>query len=132
MLVLPDTSIWITFFNKPYSAISEKLNLLIIEDLVVISPTIYQEILQGTKDEKDFKILSQKLSSLTRLNADPYEAALGSAQIYSSLRQKGMTIRKSNDCLIAWYAIKYNIPIWHQDRDFDLMASEGKLKIFKF
>jgi predicted nucleic acid-binding protein len=132
MFVLPDTSIWINFFNNPYSTISERLDLIINEDLVVICPPIYQEILQGTKTEKDFQILSQRLSSLTRLNADPYEAALGSAQIYSGLRQKGVTIRKSNDCLIAWYAIKYNIPIWHQDRDFDLIASQGKLKIFNF
>jgi predicted nucleic acid-binding protein len=131
MFVLPDTSIWITFFNNPTSAIAEKLYSLIGEDLIIICPPIYQEILQGTKNEKDFQILSQRLSSLARLDADPYEAALGSAQIYSSLRQKGVTIRKSNDCLIAWYAIKYNIPIWHQDRDFDLIASQGKLKIFK-
>ncbi|WP_192347694.1 PIN domain-containing protein [Algoriphagus sp. Y33] len=131
MLVLPDTSIWINFFNNPYSVISERLDTLIDEDLIVICPPIYQEILQGTKDEKDFRILSQKLSSLTRLNADPYEAALGSVQIYSGLRQKGVTIRKSNDCLIAWYAVKYNVPIWHQDRDFDMIANQGILKIFK-
>ncbi|MDR7128780.1 putative nucleic acid-binding protein [Algoriphagus sp. 4150] len=68
---------------------------------------------------------------MTRLNADPYEAAIGSSQIYSGLRQKGVTIRKSNDCLIAWYAVKYNIPIWHQDRDFDMIANQGILKIFK-
>ncbi|WP_310099556.1 PIN domain-containing protein [Algoriphagus sp. 4150] len=131
MFVLPDTSIWINFFNNPYSVISERLDILIDEDLIVICPPIYQEILQGTKDEKSFQILSQKLSSLTRLNADPYEAAIGSSQIYSGLRQKGVTIRKSNDCLIAWYAVKYNIPIWHQDRDFDMIANQGILKIFK-
>lgn len=130
MFVLPDTSIWITFFNNPNSTIAEKLTSIIDEDLVVICPPIYQEILQGPKDERDFQILSQKLSNLTRLNADPYEAALGSAQIYSSLRHKGLTVRKSNDCLIAWYAVKFNIPIWHQDRDFDMIASQGNLKIF--
>jgi predicted nucleic acid-binding protein len=131
MFILPDTSIWITFFNSPESAISQKLYSLIDEDLIVICPPIYQEILQGTKDQKSFQLLSEKLSTLTRLNADPYEAAVGAAQIYSSLRQKGITIRKSHDCLIAWYAIKYNIPIWHQDKHFEMIASHGKLKIFE-
>lgn len=130
MFILPDTSIWITFFNSPSSDISEKLYSLNDEDLIVICPPIYQEILQGTKDQKSYQLLSEKLSSLTRLNADPYEAALGAAQIYSSLRQKGITIRKSHDCLIAWYAIKFNVPIWHQDKDFEMIASQGKLKIF--
>lgn len=130
MFILADTSIWISFFNNPNSLISEKLASFIEEDLIVISPTIFQEILKGTKDEKSFQLLAQKLSSLNRLNADPYEAALGSAQIYSSLRQKGITIRKSNNCLISWYAIKYNVPIWHRDRDFDRIASLGNLKIF--
>ena len=132
MLVLPDTSIWITFFNNPTSVIAEKLYSLINEDRIVICPPIYQEILQGTKNQKSFHFLSEKLSSLTRLNAEPYEASLGAAQIYSSLRQNGVTIRKSHDCLIAWFAIRHNIPIWHQDRDFNMIASQENLKIFTF
>jgi predicted nucleic acid-binding protein len=132
MYILPDTSIWITFFNNPQSSIAEKLYSLIEEDRITICPPIYQEILQGTKNQKSFQTLSEKLSSLARVKADPYIAAEGAAQIYSSLRQKGVTIRKSNDCLIAWYAIKHNVPIWHQDRDFDKIASQEKLIIFTF
>ncbi|MBN3580943.1 PIN domain-containing protein [Algoriphagus aestuarii] len=130
MFVLPDTSIWISFFNNPNSTISGKLASLIEEDMIVICPTIFQEILQGTKDQESFDLLNQKLSCLTQLQADPYEAAIGAANIYFSLRKKGITVRKSNDCLIAWFAIKFNVPIWHQDRDFDSIASQGKLKIY--
>lgn len=132
MHILPDTSIWITFFNDPTSPIAEKLFSLIEEDRITICPPIYQEILQGTKDQKSFQTLSEKLTSLSQLKADPYLAATGAAQIYSSLRQKGVTIRKSNDCLIAWYAINHNVPIWHQDRDFDRIASQENLIIFTF
>ena len=132
MYILPDTSIWITFFNNPRSAIAEKLYSLIEEDRIIICPPVYQEILQGTKDQKSFQTLSEKLTSLAQLKADPYVAAAGAAQIYSSLRQKGVTIRKSNDCLIAWYAINHNVPIWHQDRDFEMIASQENLIIFPF
>lgn len=132
MYILPDTSIWITFFNNPQSAIAEKLYSLIEEDRIIICPPVYQEILQGAKDQKSFQTLSEKLSSLAQMKADPYTAAIGAAQIYSSLRQKGVTIRKSNDCLIAWYAINHNVPIWHQDRDFDMIASQENLIIFQF
>jgi hypothetical protein len=132
MFVLPDTSIWISFFNNPTSDIAERLYSLIDEDRIVICPPIYQEILQGTKDQKSFLILAEKLSSLTRLNAEPYVASFGAARIYSSLRQNGMTIRKSHDCLIAWFAIRHNIPIWHHGRDFDMIASIVNLKTFTF
>jgi len=130
MYVLPDTSIWISFFNEPSSPNSERMSKLILEDRVCICPTVHQEILQGTKDQQRFQILSEKLASLNQLKSDPYLAASGAAQIYSSLRQKGVTIRKSNDCLIAWYAIKFDIPVWHNDRDFDLFASYILLRTF--
>ncbi len=63
-----------------------------------------------------------RLQSLYRLHADEYLAAEGAAQIYRRLRRKGITIRKSNDCLIAWHAMENKIPILHKDRDFDKMA----------
>lgn len=130
MFALVDTSIWISFFNNSDSPISEKLASLIEEDLVVICPTIFQEILQGTKDQESFNLLNQRLSYLTQLKSDPYEAAVGAAEIYFRLRKKGITIRKSNDCLIAWFAMKFNVPIWHQDRDFNSIASTENLKIY--
>jgi predicted nucleic acid-binding protein len=50
---------------------------------------------------------------------------------YRSLRKKGLTIRKSNDCLIAFYAIEFSIPLVHLDNDFDLISSHSKLKTWQ-
>lgn len=60
---------------------------------------------------------------------DPVEAAIGAAQLYRSLRKKGVTIRKSNDCLIAHFAIFYDTPILHSDADFDQIARFTALRI---
>ena len=60
---------------------------------------------------------------------DPVEAAIGAAQLYRMLRKKGVTIRKPNDCLIAHYAIYYDIPILHNDVDFDQIARHVALRI---
>lgn len=54
MNILPDTSIWITFFNKPILAVFKKLYTLTEEDEIVICPPVYQEILWGSKDQKSF------------------------------------------------------------------------------
>ncbi|WP_009034830.1 type II toxin-antitoxin system VapC family toxin [Indibacter alkaliphilus] len=116
--VLIDTSVWIAFFTgkdrKLTSAVQELLN----KDQVLICPPIYQEILQGLKYPNDFLIMKDKLSALKQIQADPFEAAAGAAQVYSVLRTKGYTIRKSYDCLIAWYAISRKVPLFHLDRDF--------------
>jgi hypothetical protein len=65
------------------------------------------------------------------LNEDPIEAAIGAAigaaNIYRKLRKKGLTIRKSNDCLIAWFSIKNSLEIVHNDRDFDVILNNIEL-----
>jgi len=50
--------------------------------------------------------------------------------IYRSLRKEGVTIRKTNDCIIAAVAVENCVPLLHSDRDFDLIASGTKLRIF--
>jgi predicted nucleic acid-binding protein len=51
--------------------------------------------------------------------------------LYRYLRKKGITIRKSVDCLIASYAILGDMYILHNDSDFTQIARESKLKIYK-
>lgn len=130
MEILVDTSKWITFLNNPKDIDSDKFYNLIMEDRICICPPIFQELLQGCRNIKESWILEDKLSGLTRLENDPYEAAVGAAKLYMNLRQKGATIRKSNDCLIAWYAIRNNLKVWHLDRDFDMIAKYSNLQVF--
>jgi len=56
--------------------------------------------------------------------SDPLPLALfrSAAEIYRLGRVKGHTIRSSIDCLIAAVAIENDVPVWHKDRDFDLIA----------
>jgi predicted nucleic acid-binding protein len=51
--------------------------------------------------------------------------------LYRHLRKKGITIRKSVDCLIASYAILEDMYILHNDSDFTQIAKESKLKTYK-
>jgi len=51
--------------------------------------------------------------------------------LYRHLRKKGITIRKSVDCLIASYAILGDMELLHNDSDFANIARESELKICK-
>ena len=48
--------------------------------------------------------------------------------LYRSVRKKGVTIRKSNDCLIAYFAISCKAVLLHNDGDFDKIAKHSSLK----
>jgi len=118
--LLIDTSVWIDFFNGVDSDNVNVFNYYLENDFpIFICPVIIQEILQGIKSEKEYRQVKEYLFALNVLNDDAIEAALGAVKIYRKLREKGITIRKSNDCLIAYYVIKYSLKILHRDRDFD-------------
>jgi predicted nucleic acid-binding protein len=60
----------------------------------------------------------------------PFSTYLEAAEIYSHGRRKGYTIRSSTDCLIAAIAIQSDVPIWHKDRDFTVIAKFTRLRIY--
>lgn len=101
------------------------------DKLVLLTPTIFQEILQGIRDDFKYLQIKEMLSYFTVLELPPIRAAVGAADLYRSLRKKGVTIRKSNDCLIAYYALEFSCSMAHADFDFDLISKHVGLKILK-
>lgn len=129
--LLFDTSIWVDFIRGITTPKSELLWSYLEEDSdVFINPTVYQEVLQGCKQKSQFDKLNDLLNALNLLEINGYEAAYNSAQIYQNLRSKGITIRKPNNCLIAYYAIYFNCEVVQNDTDFDLIAKEYPLTLF--
>ncbi|HTD40994.1 MAG TPA: PIN domain-containing protein [Mucilaginibacter sp.] len=128
-IVLVDTSVWINFFkaNETTSSLFLKNNLSNI--VIATCPVIVQEVLQGIVSDKDFRYINSYLNTLTRLIENSYELAEEAAKLYRELRKKGVTARKPNDCLIATYAIRNNIALLQDDKDFRLIAQHSKLKI---
>jgi len=128
--ILFDTSVWIELIQKQKTDRAILLREYIECDKPVwLTPTILQEVLQGTKNGQQFTKFQRLLSGFNCLMMNPIDAAIKAAQLYSSLRQKGLTIRKPNDCLIAVYALNFDVEICHNDSDFDLIAQNSSLKI---
>lgn len=128
--VLVDTSVWIDALNGKKTWQTKLLDRLIDEDAhIVLCPIIIQEILQGIREDSDFILIRHNLSGFEILNTDPLEAAYGAASLYRSVRKRGVTIRKSNDCLIAFYAISYKATLLHNDDDFNKIAQYTALEV---
>lgn len=127
--IIFDTSVWIELIQQKTTARALLLKEYIRENKPVwLTPTILQEVLQGTKNNQEFEQLKNALLGFNCLLLNPIEVSIESAQLYRSLRQKGVTIRKANDCLIAAYAIHFSIEICHNDVDFDQIAQHSSLK----
>ena len=125
--ILADTSVWINFFKGIESKEVRILTTYIEnDDPIFLCPTIVQEVLQGIPNDRQFKEIKEYLLAFPLLDDDGLEMAISSANLYRSLRKKGITIRKSNDCLIAQYAINHSLHVLHQDRDFDLIIENYK------
>ena len=120
--VLVDTSVWIDLFNGEDSEQTLSLQNLIATGEVYLCPTIYQEILQGVRDDGRFRDIKNILGFFHTVRVDFPLLQDTAIDLYRTLRKKGITIRKANDCLIAAYALLFNLPVLHKDRDFTLIC----------
>jgi predicted nucleic acid-binding protein len=126
-----DTSVWIDYFNSVKDETAELVNQLIDADEIIVVPVILQETLQGIKETKIFELTKELMLSYNFIDIDTIYSAIRSAELYRFLRQKGITIRKPNDCLIASICIDNKISLFHNDKDFDSIAKYTSLKIYK-
>lgn len=119
-MYLVDTSVWIDFFranNTP--AVARLTHCLGLGIEVGLSTTILQEILQGTANEQKFvKFRSYFETQPIYVPRDPVEMAISAARLYFECRRQGITVRSSNDCLIAQTAVEHQMILLHHDEDF--------------
>jgi len=131
-IVLVDTSVWINFFKAKKTDASLFLKNNLSDVIIATCPVILQEVLQGIVGDNEFKAVANYFRTLTYLVEEPYKLANEAAQLYRDLRKKGITIRKPNDCLIAVYAIRNNVILLNDDRDFKFIAENSALKTMNF
>ncbi|MCL2187816.1 MAG: PIN domain-containing protein [Defluviitaleaceae bacterium] len=95
-----------------------------------ISSYTYLEVLQGAKTELEFNHLNEVLlSNVIFTLPGTLDTFVKTAKMVYTLRRQGITPRNTIDMLIALTAIENNIPLLHNDKDFDNMASIIGLKI---
>ncbi len=129
MMVLIDTTVWIDFFagkQLPHVAALERL-IKNREDICICG-IILTEVLQGIRQKSEFRKTKALFNAMIFLPM-PYPVFLGAAEIYRTLRRKGITIRNSVDCMIASVAIENDIMLLHNDKDFEPIEKHNNLKV---
>ena len=125
-MYLVDTSVWILHFSR--NASFDLRDICAPEARVLCLP-VYQEILQGIRDENSYRDIKSIIDAADfveePLSRQVFDEAVG---LYRTARRQGLTIRSSVDCLIAACAIRHNLVVLHRDRDFGSIASASALK----
>lgn len=118
-MILADTSVWIDYFNGALNTHTDTLDAALMAGTVAIADLIFLEILQGFKNDKDYAQAKEHLAKLDQYSIFNINAVERCAENFRALRKKGITIRKTNDVIIATYCIDHDMPLLYMDRDFD-------------
>jgi predicted nucleic acid-binding protein len=132
-MILVDTSILIGYFKGLKGSSYDKFDNIIDNHIPFgINSHIYQEILQGAKNEKEFEQLKEYLNTLVFYEFyDSKKSSEAAALLYIKCRKSGVTIRSTIDLIIAQTAIEYNLYLLHNDNDYINIAKVIKdLKLY--
>jgi hypothetical protein len=126
-VVLVDTSVWIEVFRKPPRI---DLRRLVDQDDIVSCLPVYQEVLQGFREENAFRIAREAMAAMPMVESPLRLEIFGeAADIYRAARRAGLTIRSGVDCLIAACALRHDLEVLHLDRDFGAIAKVRPLRV---
>jgi predicted nucleic acid-binding protein len=129
LMVLVDTTVWIDFFaDRSQPHVASLQELIENEEDLCLCGVILAEVLQGIRSDAAYIETKDYLADLIFLPMRQ-STFVHAAELYRSLRKKGVTIRKPVDCMIAAVAIEHDIRLLHNDRDFDHIAKHSKLRV---
>jgi hypothetical protein len=118
-VILVDSSVWVDYFNGVRSSETDFLDAKLGVEPVTIGDLILTEVLQGFRSDSDYRTARELLLGLTVLELLGQELAIKAADNYRTLRRRGITVRKTTDCIIATFCIERGLPLLYADRDFD-------------
>jgi len=131
-VILVDSSVWIDYLRGIDTRQTDRLHALLGVEPLAIGDLILTEVLQGTTSEKDFRSVQRLLGNLDVLQLGGSAVAVQAARNFPALREKGVTVRKTIDCIIATRCIMDDLTLLHSDRDFDPFITHlGLRSVFK-
>jgi len=123
-MILVDTSVIIGYLKG-----RENEKVLLFHEILErkipygISAYTFQEILQGARDDTEWSVLHEYLSTQSIYYLSPVLGTFEKgARLYYDLRRGGVTPRSTIDLLIVLTAMENELALLHDDRDFDMIA----------
>jgi len=128
-VILVDSSVWIDYFRSADTPQVSLLDSLFGRSPLAVGDLIAAEVLQGVRDEREFKWVKKTLDAFEHIDLAGYALAVKASENYRSLRAMVITVRKTIDTLIATRCIEDRLTLLHADRDFLPFAQHLGLKV---
>lgn len=117
-MILVDSSVWIDYFHSADTPQVALLDSYFGSSRIAVGDLIAAEVLQGVRDAGEFKLVKKTLDAFEHVDLVGYDLAIRASENYRTLRDHGVTIRKTIDTLIATHCIENGMTLLHSDRDF--------------
>jgi len=128
-MVIIDTTVWIDYLGGVENAQTEWLDEAQQRMRLGLTDLILCELLQGVRGDAMFAQVRREMMRFEIFSTGGMEMAVASAQNFRTLRTKGITVRKTIDCLIATFCITGEHLLLHRDRDFDAFEQHLGLRV---
>jgi predicted nucleic acid-binding protein len=119
-MVIVDTTVWIDYLRGTSNAEVLWLDRELQRQRLGLTDLILSEVLQGVRDKGAFDGVRQDLLKFLVFETGGIDLAVAAAENYRKLRERGRTVRRTIDCLIATFCIEGGHLLLHRDRDFDV------------
>ncbi len=122
-MIVVDSSVWIASLRGQQTPSVTWLMYFAGRERLIVGDLVMLEVLQGARDEMHAARIERNL------RANQVEPMMGSgiavkaARNYRTMRQRGVTPRRTIDLLIGTFCIEHAYPLLHDDRDFDAMET---------
>jgi predicted nucleic acid-binding protein len=118
-MVIIDTTVWVDYLRGAENPETRGLERELQRQRLGLADLILCEVLQGIPDSALFEQVRDDLLKFHVFETGGTDLAIAAAQNYRDLRQRGYTVRKTIDCLIATHCLQEGHGLLHRDRDFD-------------
>ena len=118
-MVIVDTTVWVDYLRGVQNPETDWLNLAFDRQRLGLTDLILCEVLQGIRDDDLFFRVLREFQKFEVFEMASVELAIAAAGNFRRLRQRGHTVRKTIDCLIATFCLRDGHSLLHRDRDFD-------------
>lgn len=118
-MVIIDTTVWIDYLRGNITKETSWFESELKRQRFGLTDLNLCEVLQGVADESMARQVLRELSLFEIYDAGGKELAVAAAKNFRLLRQRGRTVRKTIDGLIATFCLKQGFSLLHCDRDYD-------------
>jgi predicted nucleic acid-binding protein len=128
-VLIVDTTVWIDYFGGVQNSHTEWLDKEVARRRLGVTDLILCELLQGIRGDAQFALTREEMRRFAIFDTGGESLAVDSAMNYRTLRSRGITVRKTIDCLIASFCVREGHTLIHRDRDFDAFEEHLGLQV---